>query len=125
MLESGTDYDYDTRTGEFTLRRRTINQRATGTYTLTFIPSKGASFTCKITVSDSTPVNAVAPDSVDFDSNTSSGGHADIVVTLNTVDDAELQYIRKGRAARGGLAVQGERQHGYDQQVRRSRYQQE
>lgn len=94
LLESGTDYDYDTRTGEFTLRRRTINQRATGTYTLTFIPSKGASFTCKITVSDSTPVNAVAPDSVDFDSNTSSGGHADIVVTLNTVDDAELQYIR-------------------------------
>ena len=94
VLESGTDYEYNARTGAFTLMRRTINQRSAGTYTLTFVPSKGSSFSCKITVSDSTPVNEVTPAEVDFDSNTSSGGHADIVVTLSAVDGAELEYIR-------------------------------
>lgn len=94
LLESGTDYDYNARTGTFTLLRRTLSKRSKGTYTLTFIPSKGSSFTCSVTVSDSTPVNKVTPEEVDFDSNTSSGGHTDLVVTLNTVGGAELEYIR-------------------------------
>lgn len=95
-LDSGTDYSYNSRTGDFTLLRRMLNQRSTGTYTLTFVPSKGSSLTCTLTISDSTPANAVLPAEMDFDSNTNSGGNTDLVVTLNAVDDATLEYIRAG-----------------------------
>ena len=43
---------------------------------------------------DTAPVNEVVPGTVDFDANTSSGGYADLVVTLNMVDGAALKNIR-------------------------------
>ena len=43
---------------------------------------------------DTAPVNEVVPGTVDFDANTSSGGYADLVVTLNMVDGAKLKNIR-------------------------------
>ena len=39
-------------------------------------------------------MNEVVPGTVDFDANTSSGGYADLVVTLNMVDGAALKNIR-------------------------------
>lgn len=93
VLERGKDYSFNNRTGEFILMSTAINQRAKGTYTLTFVPSKGSTLNCKLIVLDSTPINAVSPEEVDFDANTGSGGYADVVVTLSAVDGAELRGI--------------------------------
>lgn len=96
VLERGTDYTYNTSTGAVVLRREALDDRSRGSYTITFVPSRGASLTCSLTVTDTSPVNEILPESVDFDANTSSGGYADITVTLNTADGAELRSIRAG-----------------------------
>lgn len=96
VLERGTDYTYNVSTGAVVLLREALEDRSRGSYTVTFVPSRGSSLTCSLTVTDSSPVNEVLPEEVDFDANTSSGGYQDLTVTLNTTDGAELESIRAG-----------------------------
>ena len=94
VLERGTDYTYNATNGTIRLLKETLAKKSKGTYTVTFVPNQGSSFTCSLSVVDTAPVNEVVPGTVDFDANTSSGGYADLVVTLNMVDGAALKNIR-------------------------------
>ena len=94
VLERGTDYTYNAASGTIRLLKETLAKKSKGTYTVTFVPNQGSSFTCSLSVVDTAPVNKVVPGTVDFDANTSSGGYADLVVTLNMVDGAALKNIR-------------------------------
>lgn len=94
VLERGTDYTYNTTNGTIRLLKETLAKKSKGTYTVTFVPNQGSSFTCSLSVVDTAPVNEVQPSTIDFDANTSSGGYADLVVTLNMVDGAKLKNIR-------------------------------
>ena len=94
VLERGTDYTYNAASGTIRLLKETLAKKSKGTYTVTFVPNQGSSFTCSLSVVDTAPVNEVVPGTVDFDANTSSGGYADLVVTLNMVDGAALKNIR-------------------------------
>ena len=96
VLERGTDYTYDAASGAVSLRRQARDDRSRGSYTITFVPTKGASLTCSLTVTDTSPVNEVSPAAIDFDSNQDAGGYADVTVTLTPADGAELRYIRAG-----------------------------
>lgn len=96
VLERGVDYNYNSATGVVTLLRESLDDRSRGSYTITFTPNQGSSLTCALTVTDTSPVNEVLPESVDFDANPSAGGYADVTVTLNTADGAELESIRAG-----------------------------
>ena len=96
VLERGTDYNYNASSGMVTLLRETLAKKSKGSYTITFVPTRGSSSSCSLTVTDSAPVNEVAPSSVDFDANTSSGGYQDVSVTLNPADGATLKNIRAG-----------------------------
>ena len=79
-----------------TLLRETLAKKSKGSYTITFVPTKGTSSTCSLTVTDTAPVNEVSPSPVDFDANTSSGGYQDVTVTLKPADGATLKNIRAG-----------------------------
>ena len=94
VLERSTDYTYTASSGTVTLLRDTLANKSAGSYVLTFVPNRGASITCALTISDSAPVNEILPTTADFDANISSGGYADIVVTLNPVNDAKLRSIK-------------------------------
>lgn len=94
VLERGSDYTYNAASGTVVLMRDTLAKKSKGTYTITFVPSKGSSVSCSLTVTDSSPVNTVTPFELDFDSNTSSGGYQDLSVKLSTVEGAALQKIR-------------------------------
>ena len=94
VLERGTDYTYNATNGTIRLLKETLAKKSKGTYTVTFVPNQGSSFTCSLSVVDTAPVNDVQPSTIDFDANTSSGGYADLVVTLNMVDGAKLKNIR-------------------------------
>ncbi|MFR4239564.1 MAG: X2-like carbohydrate binding domain-containing protein [Butyricicoccus sp.] len=94
VLERGTDYTYNATSGTIRLLKETLAKKSKGTYTVTFVLNQGSSFTCSLSVVDTAPVNEVVPGTVDFDANTSSGGYADLVVTLNMVDGAALKNIR-------------------------------
>ncbi len=94
MLERGVDYIFNTGTGSCTFMLEALDKKTKGTYTVTFVPTKGSTFTCTLNVVDTTPVNNVSPAEMDFDANPSSGGYADLTVTLNTVDGATLKSIR-------------------------------
>lgn len=94
VLERGTDYTYNATNGTIRLLKETLAKKSKGTYMVTFVPNQGSSFTCSLSVVDTAPVNEVVPGTVDFDANTSSGGYADLVVTLNMVDGAALKNIR-------------------------------
>ena len=94
VLERGTDYTYNATNGTVRLLKETLAKKSKGTYTVTFVPNQGSSFTCSLSVVDTAPVNEVVPGTVDFDANTSSGGYADLVITLNMVDGATLKNIR-------------------------------
>lgn len=96
VLERGTDYNYNASSGMVTLLRETLAKKSKGSYTITFVPTKGTSSTCSLTVTDTAPVNEVSPSPVDFDANTSSGGYQDITVTLKPADGATLKNIRAG-----------------------------
>ena len=96
MLERGKDYNYNATSGVVTFLRETLAKKSKGSYTITFVPTRGSSSSCSLTVTDSAPVNEVAPSSVDFDANTSSGGYQDVSVTLNPADGATLKNIRAG-----------------------------
>ena len=94
VLERGTDYTYNTSTGQVVLMAETLAKKSKGSYTISFVPSKGSTTTCSLTITDSKPVNKIAPEEVDFDANTSSGGYRDITVTLTPANGAELRRIR-------------------------------
>ena len=96
VLERGKDYNYNAASGAVTFLRETLAKKSKGSYTITFVPTRGSSSSCSLTVTDSAPVNEVAPSSVDFDANTSSGGYHDVSVTLNPADGATLKNIRAG-----------------------------
>ena len=96
VLERGKDYNYNATSGTVTFLRETLAKKSKGSYTITFVPTRGSSSSCSLTVTDSAPVNEVAPSSVDFDANTSSGGYQDVSVTLNPADGATLKNIRAG-----------------------------
>lgn len=96
VLERGSDYTYNATTATVTLMRDTLEKKSAGSYTITFVPNKGSSLSCSLTITDSAPVNEVSPKTADFDANTSSGGYADLTVTLNPADDATLKYIKSG-----------------------------
>lgn len=96
VLERGTDYTYDHNTGRVTLRCEALENRSRGSYTISFVLSRGAALTCSLTIEDSSPVNEVLPAEADFDSNQNSGGYTDLTVTLNPADGATLRYIRAG-----------------------------
>ena len=96
VLERGTDYNYNASSGMVTLLRETLAKKSKGSYTITFVPTKGTSSTCSLTVTDTAPVNEVSPSPVDFDANTSSGGYQDVTVTLKPADGATLKNIRAG-----------------------------
>ena len=76
--------------------RDTLAKKSRGTYTITFVPSRGSSMTCSLKVEDTSPINELSAETVDFDSNQNSGGYQDISLTLRTVDGATLKYIRAG-----------------------------
>ena len=94
VLERGTDYTYNAAGGTVKLLKETLANKSKGSYTITFVPNQGSSFTCSLSVVDTAPVNEVQPAKIDFDANPSSGGYADLVVTLNSVDGATLKNIR-------------------------------
>lgn len=96
VLERGTDYNYNASSGMVTLLRETLAKKSKGSYTITFVPTKGTSSTCSLTVTDTAPVNEVSPSPVDFDANTSSGGYQDVTVMLKPADGATLKNIRAG-----------------------------
>lgn len=96
VLERGTDYNYNASSGMVTLLRETLAKKSKGSYTITFVPTKGTSSTCSLTVTDTAPVNEVSPSPVDFDANTPSGGYQDVTVTLKPADGATLKNIRAG-----------------------------
>ena len=96
VLERGTDYNYNASSGMVTLLRETLAKKSKGSYTITFVPTRGTSSTCSLTVTDTAPVNEVSPSPVDFDANTSSGGYQDVTVTLKPADGATLKNIRTG-----------------------------
>lgn len=92
-LERGVDYLYDSSTGIVTFLREELEKKNKGTYTITFVPNKGATFSCTLNVVDTAPVNGVSPAEVDFDSNVNSEGYQDLTITLSTADGANLQKI--------------------------------
>lgn len=94
VLERGSDYTYSATTGQVVLLRDTLSKKSAGTYTITFVPSKGASMTCSLTITDSAPVNAVSPAEADFDANKVSDEYNDLSVTLDPADGATLKYIK-------------------------------
>ncbi len=94
VLERGTDYTYNATNGAVKLLKETLAKKSKGTYTITFVPSKGSSSNCTLNVVDTSPVNELQPSTMDFDANTASGGYADLVVTLNTIDGATLKNVR-------------------------------
>ncbi len=94
VLERGSDYVYNFSSGTVMLMRDTLAKKSKGSYTITFVPSKGSPVTCALTVTDSSPVNATTPSEVDFDANTNSGGYQDVSVRLNAVEGAKLKKIR-------------------------------
>lgn len=96
VLERGKDYNYNAASGAVTFLRETLAKKSKGSYTITFVPTRGSSSSCSLTVTDSAPVNEVAPSSVDFDANTSSGGYHDVSVTINPADGADLKNHRAG-----------------------------
>ena len=96
VLEHGADYTYNASTGVVRLMRDTLAKKSRGTYTITFVPSRGSSMTCSLKVEDTSPINELSAETVDFDSNQNSGGYQDISLTLRTVDGATLKYIRAG-----------------------------
>ncbi|MCB6365199.1 S-layer homology domain-containing protein [Intestinibacillus massiliensis] len=95
-LERGTDYTYNTASGVVVLQRTALEKKSTGSYTVTFNVSKGNNPTLSLTVEDSSPKNEIAPTSVDFDANSSSGGYQDIRVELTAVDGATLKSVSSG-----------------------------
>lgn len=96
VLERGVDYLYNSSTGIVTFMREMLETKLKGSYTITFVPSKGATFSCTLNVVDSAPVNGLSPSELDFDSNSQSGGYQDLTVTLTPADGATLKYIRAG-----------------------------
>lgn len=93
MLERGVDYLYDSATGVVTFLREELEKKSTGTYTITFVPNKGTTFSCTLNVVDTAPVNGISPVELDFDSNVNSAGYQDLTVTLSPADGAKLQKI--------------------------------
>lgn len=96
VLEMGVDYTYSASTGAVVLMRDTLAKKSKGSYTISFVPTKGSAMTCALTIVDSSPVNAVTPAEMDFDSNSNSGGYMDLSVTLDTAEGATLKSIRAG-----------------------------
>lgn len=96
VLERGVDYTYNASTYTVTLLRDVLNKKSKGTYTVTFVPSKGSNFSCTLNVVDTSPVNQITPAELDFDSNESAAGYQDLTVTLNTADGATLRSIQAG-----------------------------
>lgn len=94
ILERGSDYNYDVASGQVVVMAEALAKKNTGSYTLSFVPTKGASMSCALTIIDTRPVNKLDMDQVDFDANSNSGGHRDITVTLSTADGAKLNKIR-------------------------------
>lgn len=92
-LTRGDDYTYNAGTGVVKLFRSALEKRSTGTSTITFVMSTGGNLTASLTVTDSTPVNALSVTEVDFDANHISDGYSDISVRLTAVEDAELKSI--------------------------------
>lgn len=96
VLEQGVDYTYSATTGTVIVMRDVLAKKSTGSYTLSFVPSKGTTMTCALTIVNTAPVNGIAPSELDFDSNVNSGGYTDLSVTLDPVDGATLKSIRAG-----------------------------
>lgn len=93
VLERGVDYLYDASTGVTTFLREALDKKSLGTYTITFVPNKGTTFSCTLKVVDTAPVNGISPAVLDFDSNANSAGYQDLTVTLSTADGAKLEKI--------------------------------
>lgn len=92
-LERGVDYLYNSTTGIVTFQRESLEKKSKGTYTITFVPSKGTTFSCTLMVVDTSPVNNISPSELDFDSNVNSEGYQDLTVTLSIADSAKLEKI--------------------------------
>lgn len=93
VLERGVDYLYNSDTGVITFLREMLEKKSKGTYTITFVPNKGTTFTCTLNVVDTAPVNGVSPSELDFDSNPNSAGYQDLTVTLDPANGATLEKI--------------------------------
>lgn len=93
VLERGVDYLYDSSTGVVTFLRESLEKKSKGTYTITFVPNKGTTFSCTLNIVDTAPVNGISPSEMDFDSNTNSQGYQDLTVTLSTAEGAKLEKI--------------------------------
>lgn len=92
-LTRGEDYTYNTGTGVVKLLRSTLEKRSTGTATVAFVMSAGGNLSASLTITDSSPVNALSVSEVDFDANNTSSGYADVAVQLTAVEGAELKHI--------------------------------
>lgn len=66
-------------------------------FTLTFSAGNSATFT--VTVSDSTPVNSIAPSTADFDKNTSGEAYADVEATVSSTGTVTLSSVKNGESA--------------------------
>lgn len=95
-LDRGSDYTYNASSGTVVLQRTMLEKKSTGSYTLTFNVSNGNSPTLKLNIEDSSPKNAVAPTSVDFDANSAATEYQDVTVELQGVDGAQLKSIKCG-----------------------------
>lgn len=92
-LERGEDYTYNASTGKVSIKREFLQKRGNGTSTITFMMSAGNQLSAQLTIKDSTPVNALSAEQVDFDANTASEDYEDLSVTLTAVDNAKLKSI--------------------------------
>lgn len=92
-LERGTDYTFNATTGTVIFQRATLNKKTTGSYTITFLTSKGNNPDLRLDVQDSSPRNEISPSTVDFDANSSSGGNQDVKIKLKAVEKAKLKSI--------------------------------
>lgn len=96
VLERGVDYLYNSSTGVVTFLLEMLDAKLKGSYTVTFVPTKGTTVSCTLNIVDSAPVNTISPSELDFDSNSQSGGYQDLTVTLSMAEGATLKYIRAG-----------------------------
>ncbi len=95
-LTRGDDYTYNSTTSVVVLQKETLAEHGAGTYAVIFVLSKGDDLKLTLNIEDSSPKNELSATEVDFDNNTSSGGYADIIVKLNTQEDATLKSITGG-----------------------------
>lgn len=93
-LSKGTDYTYSNKT--LTLKTSYLKNRSEGTYNFTISFSSGNDCKFKLTVTDSSPKNALGFAETEFDINKNSALYRDIVIPFTKVDGATLKDVKCG-----------------------------